>query len=105
MTVENVTPVLYVVPAPAIAKRPRPATTTSTLDGLQPPLSAKRTEKVMFVDGVPEPGDALPAVSVGVVAPLQTPARAELEVVGSMRTTRAAATARPNARAVRSRIQ
>jgi hypothetical protein len=72
---------------------------------LQPPLSAKRTEKEIVVDGVPEPGDALPAVSVGFVAPLQLPARAELEVVGSMSATMAAAAARPSALAVRTRSE
>jgi hypothetical protein len=72
---------------------------------LQPPLSAKRTEKVMLVEVVPDPGDAFPAESVGFVAPLQLPARAELDVVGSMRTTIAVPTARPRALAVRTRIE
>ena len=39
--------------------------TTSTFDGLQPALSLYRTENVMVVDGVPEPGDAFPALSTG----------------------------------------
>ena len=35
--------------------------TTSIFEGLQPALSLYRTENVMVVDGVPEPGDALPS--------------------------------------------
>ena len=54
--------------------------TTSTFDGLQPALSLYRTENVMVVDGVPEPGDAFPALSTGAgcEAPLQLAAAASL---------------------------
>jgi hypothetical protein len=101
---EYVTPAWNVVPAPVIAKRPSPAITTSTFDGLQPPLSVNRTEKVTVVEGEPEPGDAFPAVSVGVVDPLQLPARAAPEVVGRTRTIMATAMASRTELAVRTRI-
>jgi hypothetical protein len=77
--------------------------TTSTFDGAQPLLSVKRTENVIVVAGEPEPGDAVPPVSPGFVAPLQFAARAEVEVVGSMSTTMAIATAKTAALAVWSR--
>ena len=98
------TPVWNAPPAPVIGKRPRPVTTTSTFDGEQPPLSVNRTEKVIVVEGVPESGDAVPPASAGVVAPLQLPARAELDVVGTTSAATAAATARTTAFAVRSPI-
>jgi len=49
---------------------------------------------VIVVEGDPEAVDALPPASTGVVAPLQLPAAADLDVTGSARTTMAAATAR-----------
>jgi hypothetical protein len=77
--------------------------TTSTFDGRQPLLSLNRTENVIVVAGEPEPGDAVPPLSPGFVAPLQFAARAEVEVGGSKRTTMATATAKAAAVAVRSR--
>jgi hypothetical protein len=77
--------------------------TTSTLDGGQPLVSLNRTENLIVVAGEPEPGDAVPPLSAGFVAPLQLAARAEVEVVGSMRTTMATATAKTAALAVRGR--
>jgi hypothetical protein len=52
--------------------------TTSTFDGLHPALSVYRTEKVIDVEGVPDPGDADPALSTGASceAPLQLAATA-----------------------------
>jgi hypothetical protein len=77
--------------------------TTSTLDGAQPLVSLNLTENLIVVAGEPEPGDAVPLLSAGFVAPLQLAARAEVEVVGSMRTTMATATAKTAALAVRGR--
>jgi hypothetical protein len=59
---------------------------------------------VIVVEGEPEPVDALPPASTGVVAPLQLPAAADLEVAGNVRTTMAAATARTTAFAGRNLI-
>ena len=77
--------------------------TTSTFDGAQPLVSLNRTENLIVVAGEPEPGDAVPPLSVGFVAPLQFAARAVVEIAGSMRTTMATATAMTVALAVRGR--
>jgi len=55
---------------------PTPEIVTVTESGAQPSLSAYRTENVTGVDVVPEPGVAVPFVSVTVwEAPLQLAAR------------------------------
>jgi hypothetical protein len=78
--------------------------TTSTLDGAQPLVSLNRTENLIVVAGDPEPGDAVPPLSAGFVAPLQlAAASAEVDIAGSMRTTMATATAKTAVLAVRSR--
>lgn len=79
--------------------------TTSTFDGAQPPLSVNRTENLIVIAGEPEPGDAVPPLSVGFVAPLQfaAAARAELELAGSPTTTMATARAKAAVLAFRSR--
>ena len=77
--------------------------TTSTREGAQPLVSLNRTENMIVVAGDPEPGDAVPPLSAGFVAPLQLAARAVVEVVGSTRKTMATATAKTVAFAVRSR--
>jgi hypothetical protein len=59
---------------------------------------------VIVVEGDPEPVDALPPASTGVVAPLQFPAAADAAATGSVRTTMAAATARTTAFAGRNLI-
>jgi hypothetical protein len=65
-----------------------------------------RTENVIVVAGDPEPGDAVPPLSAGFVAPLQlAAARDEVDVAGSMRTTMATATAKTAVLAVRSRYR
>jgi hypothetical protein len=77
---------------------------TSTIrEGAQPARSRYRTVNVMVVDGVPEPGVALPADSVGALceAPLQLAATAFSEVMGSRTAANATAAARTAARAVR----
>jgi hypothetical protein len=78
---------------------------TSTLDGAQPLVSVNRTENLIVVAGEPEPGDAVPPLSAGFVAPLQFAARAEVDVAGSTRTTMATATAKTAVLAVRSRYR
>ena len=86
------TPVWYAVP-PRNRKVPTPGITTWIRVGAQPVVSLYRTLKRMVVDGDPEPGDALPLVSVGVACeePLQLAASADPVQLG-MRIKPAAAT-------------
>jgi hypothetical protein len=70
--------------------------TTSTVDGLQLVASTYLTEKVIVVEGEPDPGDAVPELSTGAGcdAPLQLAARATSAATGDNSATIALETAR-----------
>jgi hypothetical protein len=82
---EYVTPPSYDVPDALMAYRPRPTTTSSTRVGAHPAPSLYRTLKVIRVDVVPDPGDAVPRLSCGLgcEAPLQLAARASRALDGA----------------------